>query len=109
VDPPHILATAEARDLKFCIHIVGWVPNKNYAKVGHRWSGVGSCDILSNFGTPFYLGMAEARYLKFGVHIEGWEPCAAAFAKLLWLLVSILLKNFLSLLISCSRPTSSLL
>jgi len=27
--PPHISGTAEARDLKFCIHIEWWGPNDN--------------------------------------------------------------------------------
>jgi len=39
--PPHISRMAEARDFKFCVHIEGDGPNKNYAKVGHRGLGRG--------------------------------------------------------------------
>jgi len=53
--PPPMSGTAEARDLKFCVHIKGLGPNENYAKLGHRGIGAVSCDLILNFGTPLYL------------------------------------------------------
>jgi len=39
VDPLHISGTAEARDLKFCVHIDVFGPAEHYATVGHMGSG----------------------------------------------------------------------
>jgi len=55
VDQLHISRLAEARDLKFCLHIEGWGPNLKYAWAGHRELGAGSSNLLLIFGTPSYL------------------------------------------------------
>jgi len=36
VNALHISETVEARDLKVCVHIEGWGPKENYAKVDYR-------------------------------------------------------------------------
>jgi len=53
VDPLHISRLAEARDLKFCMHVDGWGPDENYAKAFHR--GSGSQCLLLIFQIPSYL------------------------------------------------------
>jgi len=72
MDPPPISRRAEARDLKFCLHVVGALMKtmQKYAMGG--WGGSG--DLIPNFGTPHISGMAEARDLTFCVDIEGWGP-----------------------------------
>jgi len=50
---PSYFQLTEARDLKFCVCIYrAGRPNKNYAKVGRRGSGVGSHDLILNFAAP---------------------------------------------------------
>jgi len=73
-DTPHIFGTAGARDLKFCVHMEGGGPNKNYAKVCHRGSGAESRDLTLNIGPPPIFGTADARDLKFCMHTEEWGP-----------------------------------
>jgi len=51
-DPLHISGTAEANDLKFCMHIEGWGP---LCKSRSQGVGAGSRDPHSNFGTLSYL------------------------------------------------------
>jgi len=51
---------------------MGWGSNENYAKVGHRGSGVGSPDLILNFGTPSLISQtAEARDLEICMIIKG--------------------------------------
>jgi len=65
--PSHIYGTAEAKDLKFCANIMGWGPNENYAKVGHRWSAAGSLDLVLNFGTFFIYRSSRLGFCHDGI------------------------------------------
>jgi len=56
-----------------CLQRVG-DPKQNYAKVGNMGVGVGSQDLLLNFGTSHISRMAETSDSKFCLDIEGWGP-----------------------------------
>jgi len=87
VEPPPIFVMAEARNLKFCVHIEGWGPNENYATVSHMRVRVWVTWPTFNFCDPLHI-------LGAGIVLES-SACSvcgafdAAFAKLLRPLVII--------------------